>query len=441
MTMRLAAWLDSRLRLARFARKSLNHIFPDHWSFMLGEIALYSFIILVVTGTFLAMFFNASTAKVVYGGPYEALRGVSMSAAYRSVMDLSFKVPAGLFIRQTHHWAAMIFVGAIMVHILRIFFTGAFHRPREVNWVIGMTLLMLAMGNGFTGYSIPDDLLSGTGLRIGYSIALSVPVIGPWLAFLAFGGLVPTGVMISRLYGLHIFVIPALIAILIALHLSIIWRQTHTNYPGPERSNRTIVGTKLWPVYSAKAIGLFFMVFAAVAALGGLVQINPIWIYGPYDPAAALTGAQPDWYLGWMEGALRLFPGLNLRIFGYLVPDPFFPGVLLPLLVFAALYLYPFLEQRITGNREERNILQHPSEHPFRTSLGFTVLSFLLVLFFGGGQDVISVITGAHLTTVRFILQVLALAVPPATALIAYLICRVMLKMGGHEGPARNNLA
>src|SRR5215475_12264766 len=182
--MGVGRWVDERLGAAHFARKALDKAFPDHWSFLLGEIAAYCFLVLVATGTYLALFFNASSEQVVYHGSYRQLQGVSMSEAYRSVIGLSFDVRLGLVMRQMHHWAALLFVGAIVAHLGRIFFTGAFRKPREINWIIGCTLLLLALANGFTGYSLPDDLLSGTGLRIAYSIVVSVPVVGPWLAFL-----------------------------------------------------------------------------------------------------------------------------------------------------------------------------------------------------------------------------------------------------------------
>jgi len=274
-------WLDARLGLARFVRRALNHVFPDHWSFMLGEIALYSSVLLVITGAFLALFYNASSAEVIYHGSYRALQGAKMGAAYESVIHLSFDVPAGLLVRQMHHWAALIFLGAIVAHLARIFFTAAYRRPREINWLIGLTLLLCALANGYLGYSICDDLLSGSGLRVGYAILLSVPVIGPWLAFLFFGGTVPASVTIPRMYSLHIFVVPATIVVLLALHIGIIWRQKHTNYPGPGRRDDSIVGSRLWPSYAFKSIGLFFLVFAIVAFLGGVAQIDPVWIYGP----------------------------------------------------------------------------------------------------------------------------------------------------------------
>jgi ubiquinol-cytochrome c reductase cytochrome b subunit len=390
---------------------------------MLGEIALYSFVVLVLTGTFLAMFYNGSSQKVIYHGSYHALNGISMPASFESVIHLSFDIPAGLLMRQMHHWAALLFLGAIVAHLARIFFTAAYRRPREINWLIGVTLLVLAMANGFIGYSIAGDLLSGAGLRIGYAILLSVPVIGPWLAFLFFGGTVPVDATTPRLYGMHIFLIPALIAGLLTLHLGIIWRQKHTNYPGPRRTNRTIVGSRVWPSYTAKSIGLFFLVFSATAALGGLVQIDPVWIYGPYDPVAVLPGAQPDWYLGWVEGAMRLFPGVNVHYGRVWIPELFFPGMLFPVLVFGALYLYPFVEKFLSLDDKPHNVLRLPYQQPFNTSLGCAVFVFMLVLFVAGGDDVIAVATNSSVVAFRTILRVLVFVAPVVTGGVVFWLC------------------
>jgi ubiquinol-cytochrome c reductase cytochrome b subunit len=426
MIRRTVRWLDSRLRLASFLRRSLDHIFPDHWSFMLGEIALYCYLVLVITGIFLMMFFNASATTVSYQGPYAALKGVSMSAAYRSVLDLSFKVRLGLLIRQIHHWAALVFIAAILAHMFRIFFTAAYRRPRELNWVIGVTLLILAMANGFLGYSLPDDLLSGTGLRVAYSIVLSIPVIGPWLAFIIFGGRVPTDAMIPRLYGLHVFVIPAALTTLLAIHLAIIWRQMHTNYPGQGRSESTIVGSHFWPTYAAKATGLFFLVFGVLAALGGIFEINPVWIYGPYKPANVMPGAQPDWYLGWAEGALRLCPSFNLHIWRRLVPEVFFPGVLLPTVLFALLYACPFIDRWITGDYGQHHVLSLPYRQPVRAALGCAALAFMLVLFVAGSDDVIAVAVGGSVVAIRTALRVAVLTAPVFTLLIVWAVLKLV---------------
>jgi ubiquinol-cytochrome c reductase cytochrome b subunit len=194
-------------------------VFPDHWSFLLGEVALFCFIVLVATGVFLTLFFRPDAAPVVYQGAYEPLQGREMSAAYQSVLRLSFEVRAGLVMRQTHHWAALVFIAAITMHLLRVFFTSAFRRPRELNWLVGIGLLIFSIGMGVTGYSLPDDLLSGTGLRIAYSVMILIPFIGPYLGFLIFGGEFPTEGIISRLFVMHVMLLPALIIVLI----TIIW--------------------------------------------------------------------------------------------------------------------------------------------------------------------------------------------------------------------------
>lgn len=421
---RLAGWLDTRLRLSKPAREFLNHVFPDHWSFMLGEIALYSFIVLVVTGAFLVMFFNNSVATVVYHGSFRAMDGASMSAAYRSALELSFDVPAGLLVRQMHHWASLIFLAAIVTHLCRIFFTSAYRRPREINWIIGLTLLLFALLNGYLGYSMADDLLSGMGVRIAYSITMSVPLLGPWMAHVFFGGAVPTSATIPRFYGMHIFFVPAIIAGLIGVHLLIIWRQYHTNYPGPGRTDRTIVGSRLWPTYTAKSLGLFCFVIGLTALLGGLVQIDPVWVYGPNNPVAALAGAQPDWYLGWIEGAMRLFPGANLRIGGWLFPEVFFSAVLFPALIFIGLYLYPFFERWAMYDDEPHNVLKLPYETPVKTAFGCALFALVLVVFFAGSDDIISIAGNYSVTQIRTILRVLFFIAPGVTAILVYMGCR-----------------
>lgn len=430
-------WLDARVKLAKITRRAMNHIFPDHWSFMLGEIAFYSFIILVMTGTFMALFFKGSSVKTIYHGPYHPLDGVQVSSAYESVLHLSFGVPAGLLIRQMHHWAADIFIGAILAHQARIFFTAAYRRPREINWMIGVTLLFLALVNGYLGYSICGDLLSGAGLRIGYAIMLSIPFIGPWLTFLAFGGTIPVNTTVPRLYALHIFLVPALISLLLVLHLGLIWRQMHTNYPGPRRTDETIVGSRLWPSYTLKSLGLFLLLFAVVAALGGLVQIDPVWIYGPYNPVAILPGAQPDWYLGWVEGAMRLFPGINLHLGRYLIPELFFPGALLPILVFILLYGWPWIDKIITLDLRSHNVLRLPWQQPFNTAFGCSLLMFVLVLLAAGADDVIAVAANSSVVMLRTLLRILVFVLPAITFAVVYALCRWRLAV--HE--RRNRVA
>jgi ubiquinol-cytochrome c reductase cytochrome b subunit len=426
MIRRLARWIDDRIGGSAFAEQALSKVFPDHWSFMLGEIALYSFIVLVVTGIFLSFFFDPSVAETTYQGAYEPLQGATMSEAYRSVVELSYDVRAGLVMRQAHHWAAIVFIASLVVHLLRVFFTGAFRRPREMNWIVGLTLLILAFFNGFTGYSLPDDLLSGTGLRIAYSIALSIPVVGSWVAFLIFGGEFPAHEIIPRLFVTHILIVPGAIAALIGVHLALIWRQKHTDFAGPGRRESNVVGPVLWPTYAAYSVGLFFAVFAVIMTMGGLVQINPVWLYGPFHVAEVPSPAQPDWWLGWVEGAMRIFPPWEARAFGYEIPNPFYPGVLVPGVTFAALYLWPFLEARFTGDRGPHHLLERARDHPVRTAFGVTALSFFVLLQLAASNDLAANWLYASVATVSWTFRIVVPVVPP---ILGYLTYRLMIAL------------
>lgn len=421
---RLARWIDERLGTARFARSALNKVFPDHWSFMLGEVALYLFVILLLTGVYLTFFFTPGTKEVVYQGSYEPLRGVEMSQAYESVMRISFDVRAGLVMRQIHHWAALLFVGAIIAHLMRIFFTGAFRRPREVNWMIGVTLLVLAIANGFTGYSLPDDQLSGTGLRIAYSVVISLPLIGVWSAFLIFGGEFPGNEVLTRFFVIHILIVPAAITALLGAHLAILVRQKHTQFPGRGRKERNVVGARLWPTFTAKTLGLFFFVFAVCAALGGLAQINPIWIWGPFQPAAVSAGSQPDWYVGWLEGSLRLLPAWETSAFGFEIPNPFYSGVLLPGITFTLLYAWPLLEARFTRDHVDHHVLDRPRDRPVRTAIGVAALAFYIILFVAGGNDVLAARFEVSVNLITDILRVALFVVPAVAGFLTYRLCK-----------------
>jgi ubiquinol-cytochrome c reductase cytochrome b subunit len=420
---RLVRWIDDRVGGARAARTGVDKAFPDHFSFMLGEIALYAFVVLVVTGVFLTLFFEPSQRTVVYDGDYAPLQGRPMSAAYRSVIRLSFDVRGGLVMRQMHHWAALVFVAAIVTHLGRIFFTGAFRKPREINWVIGVTLLILAIANGFAGYSLLDDLLSGTGLRIAYSLAESIPIIGTWIAFLAFGGLFP-GDIIPRLFVVHVLIVPVAIATLIAVHLGLVWRQKHTQFAGPGRTEQNVIGSRFWPTYTAKSISLLFAIFAVIAVLGGLFQINPIWLYGPYEPAAVTIASQPDWYMGWLEGGLRIMPPWEIRALGYQIPNPFFPGVLLPTVTFALLYAYPFLEERVTHDHGNHHLLDRPRDRPVRTAIGVAALTFYGALTIGGASDVLARKLDISVNAMIWTLRTVVIVLPPIVGVLTWRACK-----------------
>jgi ubiquinol-cytochrome c reductase cytochrome b subunit len=406
--------VEERTGSAAFLRKALRYVFPDHWSFLLGEIALYSFVTLVATGVYLALFYSPSTAETTYHGSYAPLVGQEMTKAYASGLSLSFDVPAGLLMRQTHHWAALVFVAAIVIHLMRIFFTGAFRKPRDLNYYVGLTMLMIAVFEGYLGYSLLDDLLSGMGLAIGYGVALSVPVVGASFATLAWGGQFPgSEAFFSRMFITHVLILPVALAALITVHLILVARPHHTQFAGRRETERNVVGTPMWPGYALRSIGLFLAVAGVLFLLGGLIQINPVWLWGPYEPYQATNGAQPDWYLGWLIGALRLMPAFDVTIGDYtLIPNPFFGGVLFPLAIFGFLFAWPSIERRITGDRSQHNLLDRPRDAPFRTAVGVAVFAFVATIFFAGAADRAFVQIGVPYETQVWIYRGLAVLLP-----------------------------
>lgn len=421
---RLAQWVDQRVGAAKFTRSTLDYVFPKHFTFLFGEIALYSFVVLVATGIFLALFYRPSEAEVIYAGTYDPLRGVAMTEAYESVVNLSFSVKAGLLFRQTHHWAAIIFLGAIFVHMCRVFFTGAFRRPRELNWITGVTLMVVGIGEGFAGYSLLDDLLSGTGVRIGYSIAESIPVVGSWIAYWAWGGEYPGNGFLSRLFALHIFILPAIIAALIAVHLALVARPHHTQFAGPGKREDNVVGLRLWPSYATLSVGLLFLVACVLTVLGGFFQINPVWLYGPYDVFAVSSGSQADWYFLWIQGALRLMPGVSLELGPWTVANQFFPGVLYPGVVFGVIFLWPFLEARVTGDHAEHHLLDRPRDRPVRTAIGAAAITGLIVLLIAGSDDVFVATFDWSIVPVRNVERILFFVLPPVVGALVWKAAR-----------------
>lgn len=429
ITGKLSNYLDERTSISGAVKEFGRKIFPDHWSFLLGEVALYSFVIILLSGSFLTFFFQASMASVIYDGSYVPMKGVEMSVAMSSTLDISFDIRGGLLVRQIHHWAALLFIAAIGLHMLRVFFTGAFRKPRELNWTIGFVLFVLAMAEGFTGYSLPDDLLSGNGLRIIDGMIVGVPVIGTWISFLLFGGEFPGNDIVGRLYTAHILLLPLIVIAFIALHLMFVVIHKHTQFPGPGRTEGNVVGYPVLPVYAAKAGGFFFIVFGVVVLIAATVTINPIWTYGPYDPSPVSAGTQPDWYIGFADGALRLMPPhLETYWFGYTWSWNILIPILILLVFLALVFAYPFFEAWVTGDKREHHLLDRPRNAPARTAIGAAGVTFYAVLWAAAASDIIATHFKVTMEGVINTLQILLIVGPIIAFIVARRVCLALQK-------------
>jgi len=394
-------WLDERLGTNAGARYLLAKIYPDHWSFYLGEFALYFFLTLVGTGIWLTFAFDDSA-----------------KGAYPSVLALADRAhPIGYVIRQMHHWSALCFIAAILVHLGRIFFTGAFRRPRELNWIVGVGMLVLASLTGFTGYSLPNDNLSGTGLRIAESVALSVPLIGGWTAAVLNGDdYFPGPLLMTHLYTLHVYYLPIAIAVLLSLHLGMVVYQKHTQFV---RDPKHVVGRRFWPDYALRTVAVFGATGAALAALAALFEINPIETYGPYYPWIATNGAVPDWYAAFLEGALRLGPATELHVFGHPIPPVFWPGVVLPSFTLGFLVLWPFIEKKLTGDRAAHEILETPTQSPLRLGVGAALIFEGVLLTLAAADDQTAATLHLRLEGLVWLYRILFVVGPIAVGFLA----------------------
>ncbi len=406
---------------------------------MLGEISLYSFIVLIATGIFLALYYVPSATQVIYHGSYAPLHGQHVAESYASTVRISFDVRGGLLVRQMHHWAADIFTGSIIVHMARIFFTGAFRKPRELNYTIGIIMLIIAIFEGYIGYSLPDDLISGTGLRIGYSIAESIPFVGSYLASFMWGGTFPGNAVLPRFYIIHVLIFPLILFALIGAHLTLLVRQKHTQFKGPGRTETNVVGSPMFPTFMAKTTGFLFMVAAASALLGAFAQINPIWQFGSYEPYKISYAVQPDWYMGWTDGALRIMPSWEFTAFGHTIPlEVFLPAVIFPGLVFNIALIWPMLERKFTGDNELHNLLDRPRDRPKRTAAGAAFFALLFTLFAASSTDVLANYFHLSLNFVLWAFRFLTAFVPIVVAFVTYRLC---IEMQGAEGIGKRKRA
>ncbi|AVZ39138.1 MULTISPECIES: cytochrome bc complex cytochrome b subunit [unclassified Dietzia] len=414
--------LDSRYTMAKGMRRQINKVFPTHWSFLLGEIALYSFIILLISGVYLTLFFDPSMSKVIYQGAYAPLNGIEISRAYETALNISFEVRGGLFVRQIHHWAALLFVASMVVHMIRIFFTGAFRRPREANWVIGCVLLLLGIVEGFLGYGLPDDVLSGTGIRITSGIIVGLPVIGTWMHWMIFGGDFPGDLLIPRFYILHVLIIPAIILALIAAHLALVWYQKHTQFPGPGRTENNVVGVRILPVFAVKSVAFGAITVGMLMLFSGMFTINAIWNLGPYNPSHISAGSQPDWYMLWTEGGARVMPAWEIYLGNYTIPAVLWVAVMLGAMV-VIMFLYPWIEAKLTGDTAHHNLLQRPRDVPVRTAAGVMAITFYVILVLMGSNDLIAYHFNISLNATTWAGRIGLILLPPLMYFFTYRLC------------------
>ena len=373
---------------------------------------------LVVTGLFLSLVYVPDVrGQVTYQGPYVPLRGQPVTEAFNSVLRISLEVPAGLLVRQTHHWASLVFVAAIVLHLCRSFFTGAFRRPRQRTWVVGIAVLLLAMAQGLAGHSLPNDLLSGMSLQVVWSAVLAIPVIGPEVAYLLFGGEFPSPETIPRLFALHTMLLPALLVGLVAVHLGTVVSRRRQRDPGPARA--------------LASTNLLLLVAAVLALLGG-GQMNPVWQLGPYHPAHVTSPAQPDWYLAFLDGLVRLAPPWSFELSGWTISELLWPALLLPAVAFGILTLWPWIERRLGGDDAEQQLLDQARDAPLRSAVGAAGLTMFLVAFVAAGNDILAVLLHLPLEAVTRLLQWSFVLGPVVVGLVTWAVCRSLRRSGLH---------
>jgi len=427
-------WLDDRFHGAKGLRVLMRKVSPDPCTFMLGEIALWSFVILLLTGTFLSLFFVPSMTQVTYHGSYVKLDGIKMSEAYQSALHITFDVRGGLLMRQIHHWAADLFMAALIIHMLRVFFTGAYRKPREINWLIGIGLFSLGLLEGLFGYSLPDDQLSGAGLRIFEGVLQGIPIVGTYLAFFLFGGPFPGHDIVPRMYIIHVLLIPGILLALISAHLFIMFHQKHTQMPGKGNTEKNVNGQPFFPYFMAKGGAWFFFIFGALVLLSTFATINPVWLYGPYSPVAISSASQPDFYMGILEGSLRVMPAWEINFLGHTLSLSVLIPFALPLtIVLGGAALWPFFEQWATGDRSPHNINDRPRNAPVRTATGVAAMTFYGVLWAEGANDVIADKLQVPLYTITWIARVLVFVGPALGYYITKRICLGLQRKDAQE--------
>ncbi|MFC7076286.1 cytochrome b [Haloarcula halophila] len=428
---RIYDWFDTRLDVER-GQQFLGKAFPAEDSFLLGEVALFCFLLLVLSGIFLGFFFEPSTSAVEYDGSVEKFQGQEMPEAFVSVLHITYDVPFGMFIRRLHHWAAHLFVASIGLHMLRVFFTGAYRNPREPNWIVGTGLAALSMGAAYTGYALPFDEFAATATSIGYNLTISVPLLGDFLGQVVFGGEFPSSATIPRLYFLHVLVIPMAIAGGLALHMWILIRQKHTEAPREDDvvagdreidkdDDSVIVGLPAVPNQAAVSAVVFFLTAATLSALAGLLPVHNVAEYGPNDPASTPALIMPDWFLMWVYGFLKLLPQIGFSVGPAHINGEFVGGVLLPGLVFLAIAAWPFIDR----TPEPTHFTADPLQRPWQTGVGVAAVAFVMIASIAGMNNILAdQVLGTTTEVVNPILTAALLGVPPVLGGITYLLLR-----------------
>ncbi|WP_146418071.1 cytochrome b [Haloarcula hispanica] len=423
-------WFDTRLDLEN-GQTFLGKAFPAEDSFLLGEVALFCFLLLILSGVFLGFFFEPSTSDVEYDGSVQKFQGEEMPEAFVSVLHITYDVPFGMFIRRLHHWAAHLFVASIGLHMLRVFFTGAYRNPREPNWIVGTGLAALSMGAAYTGYALPFDEFAATATSIGYNLTISIPLLGDFLGQVVFGGEFPSSATIPRLYFLHVLVIPAAIAVGLAVHMAILIRQKHTEAPRDgdvtggrqsvdEEDDDIIIGLPAFPNQAAVSAVVFFVTAATLSALAGLLPVHNVAEYGPNDPAATPELIMPDWFLMWVYGFLKLLPQISFNVGPAHINGEFIGGIVLPGLVFAAVALWPFIDRT-----EPTHFTADPLDRPWQTGVGVAAVAFIMIASIAGMNNILAdQVLGTTTNVVNPILTAALLVVPPIFGGITYLLLR-----------------
>ena len=403
-------WLEERLHISRLNDKFLRKAFPVHHSFFLGEITLFSLIILILTGVILALSYEPSNSLVTNSfDPGTAAKPNLIPAAFHSALKIN-AMPFGDMLRRIHHWTANIMVAAAVIHMMRIYFTGAFKKPREINWWIGMMLLIFSALTAVTGYILPYDNYAYNTVKVVYGIVASIPWVGQWVAQAAFAGAFPGEGIIPRIYGYHIMLLPAILIALTAAHMVIMIKQKHTQPQYAKRiAYKKIVGVPLMTQQTPIML-LLALVFAGIIVLfSAFIPVHPVEFFGP-PSTTPINNIKPDWYLLWVFGLLAIIPSFEIHLWGGAIGAEFVGAIVMPTVVLVAMFAVPMLDRA----RDSQYYAENPTNHPVRLAAGVAFMAMLLVMSVAGYKpELISanILTTANANAILWILTVVIPAV------------------------------